>query len=235
MPARSIGVALTELSTTDRQHRSISPHQNLSRENASTGRDRVPCLHLLVEGERCGRSQRLTKSLPGGVTSGPTESGGRGEPWIETRENRRTWDGGDRGDVDCRSRRTRTHRLAGRPTTGRASQTAGTVDHRQRLRRIPPKTPIPACFAFNQATAWADPLLLVPLQVGASIGMLRVNDGDSCSGSLLPCRSGTPQSSSTSGTATSAFDAAASATVGDVAGLRDRRKHLLLCPTPRLT
>ena len=29
-----------------------------------------------------------------------------------------------------------------------------------------------AYFAFNRATAWADPFLLVPLQVGASIGML---------------------------------------------------------------
>lgn len=36
----------------------------------------------------------------------------------------------------------------------------------------PEDTDPAAYFAFNQATAWADPLLLLPLQVGASIGML---------------------------------------------------------------
>jgi hypothetical protein len=36
----------------------------------------------------------------------------------------------------------------------------------------PEDTDPAAYFAFNQATAWADPFLLVPLQVGASIGML---------------------------------------------------------------
>ncbi|MDH3307190.1 MAG: hypothetical protein OEO77_06700 [Acidimicrobiia bacterium] len=36
----------------------------------------------------------------------------------------------------------------------------------------PEDTDPAAYFAFNRATAWADPILLVPLQVGASIGML---------------------------------------------------------------
>lgn len=36
----------------------------------------------------------------------------------------------------------------------------------------PEDTDPTAYFAFNRATAWADPFLLVPLQVGASVGML---------------------------------------------------------------
>jgi hypothetical protein len=36
----------------------------------------------------------------------------------------------------------------------------------------PASTDPTAYFAFNQSSAWADPFLLVPLQVGGSVGML---------------------------------------------------------------
>ncbi len=76
----------------------------------------------------------------------------------------------------------------------------------------PEDTDPTAYFAFNQATAWADPFLLVPLQVRASVGMLLGERWGFLLGLVASVPFWYTAISPTSGTATSASDAIASAT-----------------------